>query len=53
MLHPNPMEAVFIPQGTRHQLISEDQDYRRLEIAYGNFDEEDIVRIDDIYGRTK
>ncbi len=53
ILHPNPMEPVFIPQGAKHQLIGEDKDYRILEIAFGNFDEDDIVRIDDKYGRTK
>ena len=52
VLHPDPMEPVFIPQGTKHQLIGESQDYRILEIAFGNFDEEDIVRLADKYGRV-
>lgn len=53
MLYPKPMEPIFIPKGTKHQLIGEDKNYRILEIAFGYFDEEDIVRIDDKYGRTK
>ena len=49
--HPAPMEPVFIPQGAKHQLIGEARDYRVLEIAFGHFDEEDIVRLTDKYGR--
>jgi len=49
---PKPMEPVFIPQGAKHQLIGESRDYRVLEIAFGRFDEEDIVRLSDKYGRS-
>ena len=52
VIHPEPMEPVFIPQGAKHQLIGESKDYRILEIAFGHFDEEDIVRLDDKYGRV-
>ncbi len=52
VLHPDLMEPIFIPQGAKHQLIGESKDYRILEIAFGHFDEEDIVRLDDKYGRV-
>ena len=52
MQRPEPMEPVLIPQGAKHQLIGESKDYRILEIASGHFDEEDIVRLSDKYGRT-
>ncbi len=52
LLRPAPMEPVFIPQGAKHQLIGEAEDYRILEIAFGTFDEDDIVRLSDKYGRT-
>ncbi len=52
VVHPDPMEPVFIPQGAKHQLIGESQNYRVLEIAFGHFDEKDIVRLDDKYGRV-
>ena len=45
------MEPVFIPQGAKHQLLGETHTYRVLEIAFGDFDEADIVRLDDKYGR--
>ena len=48
---PKPMELVFIPQGAKHQLIGESKNYRILEISFGHFDEEDIVRLSDKYGR--
>lgn len=53
VIHPDPMEPVFIPQGAKHQLIGESKTYRILEISFGNFDEEDIVRLDDKYGRVE
>ena len=35
-----------------HQLEAPNDDVQVLEIAYGNFDEEDIIRIKDKYGRA-
>lgn len=51
ILRPKPMELVFIPQGAKHRLIGEGKSYRVLEISFGYFDEEDIVRYEDKYGR--
>jgi mannose-1-phosphate guanylyltransferase/mannose-6-phosphate isomerase len=52
ILRPKPMELVFIPQGAKHRLIGEDKTYRVLEISFGYFDEDDIVRYEDKYGRV-
>ena len=49
---PKAMELVFIPQGAKHQLIGEDKSYRILEISFGYFDEDDITRLEDRYGRV-
>lgn len=51
ILRPKPMELVFIPVGAKHRLIGEDKSYRVLEISFGYFDEGDIVRYEDKYGR--
>jgi mannose-1-phosphate guanylyltransferase/mannose-6-phosphate isomerase len=51
ILRPQPMEMVFIPQGAKHRLIGEDKTYRVLEISFGYFDEDDIIRYEDKYGR--
>lgn len=48
----NPGDEFIIKKLEPHQLESKDDDVQVLEIAYGDFDEEDIVRIKDKYGRT-
>ena len=39
--------------GTTHRMTAGSEGISFLEIALGNFDEEDIVRTEDDYGRTK
>jgi len=48
----NPGDEFMIEKLQPHQLEALNDDVQVLEIAYGNFDEEDIVRIKDKYGRT-
>jgi mannose-6-phosphate isomerase len=45
-------QDVFIPKGAKHRVIGLDSPCRWLEIAFGNFDEEDIHRYEDKYGRV-
>jgi mannose-6-phosphate isomerase len=53
VLEPEVGEKVFIPRGTVHRLsTSGEREVRILEISFGEFDEEDIVRLDDVYGRV-
>jgi mannose-1-phosphate guanylyltransferase/mannose-6-phosphate isomerase len=53
VLEPGIGEKVFIPRGTVHRLAGpDDREVRILEISFGEFDEEDIVRLDDVYGRV-
>ncbi|MFA5931998.1 MAG: phosphomannose isomerase type II C-terminal cupin domain [Candidatus Paceibacterota bacterium] len=47
----NPGDEFTIEKLQPHQLEALNDDVQVLEIAYGNFDEEDIVRIKDKYGR--
>ena len=42
----------FIPKGTSHRIEASDKDVVFLEISYGTFDENDIVRTEDNYGRV-
>lgn len=42
-----------IPKGSIHRLSAIDKDSMILEISYGHFDENDIVRIEDDFGRAK
>jgi mannose-6-phosphate isomerase len=53
VLSPPPGEKLYIPRGTIHRLSCEgDEAVRILEISFGEFDEEDIVRLEDVYGRA-
>ena len=49
---PALYEEIFIPHGSYHRMAGVgSQPGRWLEISFGNFDENDIVRLEDQYGR--
>jgi len=50
-IHPKINQQMFIPKNTKHRLSSTKNNARVLEISFGNFDEEDIVRYEDDHGR--
>jgi mannose-6-phosphate isomerase len=53
VLHPQKGEKVFIPRMEEHRLSSaSDEPVRILEISFGQFDEDDIVSVEDAYGRV-
>ncbi|HEU5114803.1 MAG TPA: phosphomannose isomerase type II C-terminal cupin domain [Candidatus Paceibacterota bacterium] len=45
-------DEFFIPKGTKHRLEGGSNGISVLEISFGEFDETDIVRYEDRYGRT-
>lgn len=45
-------DEFFVSKHTNHRITAVDEDALLLEIAYGNFDEKDIVRLEDTYGRA-
>jgi len=45
-------DECFIPKETVHRMMTTDHEMKVLEIAYGTFDEEDIVRLEDDYDRV-
>jgi mannose-6-phosphate isomerase len=50
---PQKGEKVFIPRETPHRLSAIGKGpVRVLEISFGEFDEDDIVRLEDVYGRV-
>lgn len=52
VLHPSVEEKIFIPRGTFHRLsCAGERPVRILEVSVGEFDEDDIVRLEDVYGR--
>ncbi|MDO8510799.1 MAG: HAD-IIB family hydrolase [Nanoarchaeota archaeon] len=46
-------DKIVIPKEAKHRLSSESGTVRVLEIAFGSFDEKDIVRYEDDFGRIK
>ena len=49
VLYPNPEDKLFIPRETAHKLISPgSSSVRILEASFGEFDEDDIVRLEDV-----
>ncbi len=48
----NPGDEFFIPRGVTHRAEGGEEGLVFLEIAFGEFDESDIVRLEDKYGRT-
>lgn len=42
----------FIPRGTAHRIEAGDEAVVILEISFGDFDEKDITRLEDRYGRS-
>lgn len=51
--HPAPGDTAFIPCGSRHRLAaSPSGPVRLIEMTFGLFDESDITRYDDQYGRA-
>ena len=45
-------ETITIPRQTKHRVLALGNDCIILEIAYGKFDENDIVRLEDDYHRV-
>jgi mannose-6-phosphate isomerase len=50
---PEVGERVFIRRGETHRLGSSGPAVRVMEIAFGDFDEDDIERLEDSYGRVR
>ncbi len=53
LLHPKAGDEIWIPAGARHRLGSNGPEVRVLEVAFGNWHQEDITRYADDYGRPE
>ncbi len=54
VLTPDSGAEIFIPRETIHRLSATGDDpVRVLEISFGEFDENDIIRMEDVYGRVE
>lgn len=52
VVDPEAGEKLYIPRQTVHWLSAGEGPVRLLEISFGEFDEEDIVRLEDLYSRV-
>lgn len=52
VINPIPGDEIVIKRNMKHRLASLGKKARVLEIAFGDFDEDDIVRFEDNYGRV-
>ena len=51
-IEAKPGDEFTIEKLEKHRIETKDSDVQFLEIAYGDFDESDIVRLEDKYGRA-
>lgn len=52
VVFPRAGDKIAIPRGSMHRLSSVSDTARILEIPVGDFDEDDIIRYEDLYGRV-
>ena len=53
ILRPQAGDELWIPPNTQHRLAALDHPVRVLEVAFGNWQQADIVRFDDDYARPE
>lgn len=51
IFNAEPHQEIFVEQGMQHRIAAPSDKVIILEIAYGHFDEDDIVRLEDKYNR--
>jgi mannose-6-phosphate isomerase len=50
--HPSAGDEVWIPAGATHRVAAPNGGGRFIEVSFGHFDEADVTRLDDAYGRV-
>ncbi len=50
-IFPEPGDEIVIPKRTVHRMSCAKGSCRVMEVSFGVFDENDIVRYEDVYGR--
>lgn len=46
-------DEFFVERLKKHRIMTDEHPVKVLEISFGDFDEDDIVRVEDKYGRLK
>lgn len=50
---PGPGDEVWIPAGSIHRVTAPGPGGRFIEVSFGHFDEADVTRLEDAYGRVR
>ena len=53
IIHPAKGDELWIPTNTKHRLSSDGKTVQVLEVAFGNWQQDDITRYDDDYQRPE
>lgn len=53
IVHPRAGDEIWIPAQSKHRLSSHDKAVRVLEVAFGNWQQNDVTRYDDDYRRPE
>ena len=51
-INAEPKMTFFVPKNTKHRIEGGVVSFQLLEVSFGEFDEKDIERIEDKYGRA-
>ena len=52
VVNAKPGDEFIIPKKTNHRCMALGKEVKILEVSFGKFDEKDIVRLEDKYGRV-
>jgi mannose-6-phosphate isomerase len=52
-IYPKKGDEIWIPVGMAHRIGSNGPEVRFMEVCFGNWQQEDIVRLEDDYNRPK
>ena len=50
-IHPKKEEEIWVPRNSTHRITAKEKRVKVLEISCGTFDEDDVIRYEDKYGR--
>ena len=53
IIHPKKGDEIWIPAETKHRLASKGGPVRVLEVAFGHWSQEDIIRYEDDFNRPE
>ena len=53
IIYPKKGDEIWVPAGMKHRFGSNGPEVRFMEVGFGNWQQEDIIRLEDDYSRPK